>query len=212
MLRTPPPPPPPNGPPEGERSGRSGGGGGGDNKNKDRARGRGGGAARSRSQTNRGDQGDGGGSRARGEGGRGPPAGAGQGDRGGEGAGGRPRASSGTVWEDLAGYSRAVRVGDRILVSGPTATHGRRVIGGDDPGAQATFCLDKIQGAIESLGGTLDDVVRTRVFVADVKDWEPVSRAHGRRFGRVRPANTLVQAALIGAGYLVEIEAEAVVG
>ncbi len=125
---------------------------------------------------------------------------------------GRARADSGTIWEELAGFSRGFRVGNRILVSGTTATHGSRLIGGNDAGAQATFCLDKIQGAIESLGGSLEEVVRTRVYVTDAGDAEAVSRAHGRRFGRIRPANTLVQAGLIGDGYLVEMEAEAVVG
>lgn len=124
---------------------------------------------------------------------------------------GRTRAQSGTIWEEIAGFSRAVRIGDRILVSGTTATHGDRVVGGDDPGAQATFCLDKLQGAIESLGGSLDDVVRTRIYVRHAHEWEPVSRAHGRRFGAVRPANTLVRADLIGDEYRVEMEAEAVV-
>ena len=124
----------------------------------------------------------------------------------------RARAESGTIWEEIAGFARAVRVGDRILVSGTTATHGDRIVGGDDPGAQATFCLDKIQGAIESLGGRLEDVVRTRIYVRHADEWEPVSRAHGRRFGEIRPANTLVRADLIGEGYRVEMEAEAVVG
>lgn len=123
----------------------------------------------------------------------------------------RLRASSGTIWEEVAGFSRAVRVGDRILVSGTTATHGDRVVGGDDPGSQAVFCLDKLQGAIESLGGRLEDVVRTRIYIRHADQWEPVSRAHGRRFGKVRPANTLVRADLIGDAYLVEMEAEAMV-
>lgn len=129
-----------------------------------------------------------------------------------EGPGERTRALSGTVWEDLAGFSRAVRKGDRILVSGTTATHGDRLIGGTDAGSQTHFVLDKIEGAIRSLGGTLDDVVRTRIYVADPAVAEPVSRAHGARLGHVQPANTLVHAGLIGDGYLVEIEAEAVVG
>ncbi len=129
-----------------------------------------------------------------------------------EGPGVRRRALSGTVWEDLAGFSRAVRVGDRILVSGTTATHGSRLVGGDDAYAQAVFCLDKVQGAVESLGGSLSDIVRTRVYVDDPDVWEEVSRAHGERFRRLQPANTLVHAGLVGDGYLVEIEAEAVVG
>ncbi len=127
------------------------------------------------------------------------------------GAASRPRVLTGTVWESLAGYARAVRVGDRILVSGTTATHGDRVMGGSDPAAQAHYVLDKLTGAIESLGGKLDDVVRTRVYVRNVADWEPISRAHGQRFGDIQPANTLVRAELIGEEYLVEMEAEAVV-
>lgn len=123
---------------------------------------------------------------------------------------GRRRAFSGTVWEDLAGFCRAVRVGDRVLVSGTTATHGSRCIGGDDPAAQAHFVIDKIEGALESLGANLGDVVRTRIFVRRLDDWEPVARAHGERFAGIHPANTLVQAGLVGDEYLVEMEAEAV--
>lgn len=125
---------------------------------------------------------------------------------------GRQRAFSGTPWEDLAGFCRAVRVGDRVLVSGTTATHGARCIGGRDPAAQAHFVIDKIEGALESLGADLADVVRTRVFVRRMEDWEPVARAHGERFAGIHPANTLVQAALVGDEYLVEMEAEAVRG
>jgi len=127
------------------------------------------------------------------------------------GVDGRLRVQSGTPWEDFAGYCRAVRTGDRIHVSGTTATHGDRTIGGGDPAAQAHFVIDKIEGAIASLGGQLEDVVRTRVFVQNMADWEPIARAHGARFGEIRPANTLVQASLIGDSNLVEIEAEAVV-
>lgn len=121
------------------------------------------------------------------------------------------RAVSGTVWEELAGFARAVRKGDRILVSGTTATHGDRLIGGTSASSQTHFCLDKIEGAIQSLGGTLDDVVRTRVYVPDPSVASAVSAVHGTRLGHIRPANTLVQAGVIGEGYLVEIEAEAVV-
>ncbi len=126
---------------------------------------------------------------------------------------GRLRVDSGSMWEPLAGYSRAVRDGNRILVSGTTATHGSAgVIAPGDAGAQATYILDKIAASLRSAGGTLDDVVRTRVYLTDVNDWEAVSRAHGRVFGEIRPANTLLQvAALVGEGYRVEIEAEAVV-
>ncbi|GAB5552493.1 MAG: hypothetical protein Sapg2KO_20840 [Saprospiraceae bacterium] len=123
----------------------------------------------------------------------------------------RSKALSGTIWEDLAGFSRAVRIGDRILVSGTTATHGTRMIGGTDPAAQAQFVLDKIEGAIQSLGGQLEDVVRTRIYIQRMQDWEPISKVHGRVFGTIQPANTLIRADLIGEGYLVEIEAEAIV-
>ena len=123
----------------------------------------------------------------------------------------RTKVLSGTIWEDMAGYSRAVRKGNRISVSGTTATHGERMIGGNDPAAQAHFVIDKIQGAIESLGGKLEDVVRTRVFINNINDWESVARAHGERFKDIQPANTLVEARLVGEGYLVEIEADAIV-
>jgi enamine deaminase RidA (YjgF/YER057c/UK114 family) len=83
------------------------------------------------------------------------------------------------------------------------------VIGGTDAAAQTHFAIDKIEGALQSLGGRLDDVVRTRVFVSRLADWPAVARAHGARFGRIKPANTLVRADLVGNEYLVEIEAEA---
>ncbi len=118
---------------------------------------------------------------------------------------------SGTYWEDMAGYSRAIRTGNTIKVSGTTATHGDLMIGGNDLKAQTHFVIDKIEGAILSLGGKLEDVDRTRIFVNDVNDWEPVARAHGERFKDIQPANTLVEAKLVGEGYKVEIEAEATI-
>ncbi|MDW3191125.1 MAG: aldo/keto reductase [Cytophagales bacterium] len=120
-------------------------------------------------------------------------------------------ALSGTYWEDVAGFSRAIRKGNTIKVSGTTATHGDRMIGGNDLKAQTHFIIDKIEGAILSLGGTLEDVDRTRIFLNDVNDWEPVSLAHGERFRDIQPANTLVEARLVGEGYRVEIEAEATI-
>jgi aryl-alcohol dehydrogenase-like predicted oxidoreductase/enamine deaminase RidA (YjgF/YER057c/UK114 family) len=122
---------------------------------------------------------------------------------------GRSACLSGTTWERLAGFARAVRHGNRISVSGTTATLGDRVIGGRDPAAQTHFVIDKIEGALQSLGASLSDVVRTRVFVSDIQHWEAVARAHGARFGHIKPANTLVEAKLVGSEYLVEIEAEA---
>jgi enamine deaminase RidA (YjgF/YER057c/UK114 family) len=124
----------------------------------------------------------------------------------------RTSVSSGTAWEEMAGYARAVRVGDRILVSGTTATGPSGLVGGADPAAQARYAIDKIAAAIEQLGGRLEDVVRTRVYVSSVEHWQPVAIVHGERFGHIRPANSLVEARLVGPEYLVEIEAEAVVG
>lgn len=122
---------------------------------------------------------------------------------------GRTLCLSGTTWESVAGFARAVRQGRRIFVSGTTATMGERVVGGSDPAAQAHFVIDKIEGALQSLGGALADVVRTRVYVRNIADWEDVARVHGARFGAIQPANTLVAATLVGEQYLVEIEAEA---
>lgn len=124
----------------------------------------------------------------------------------------RTSVQSGTHWEALAGYARAVRVGERILVSGTTATGPDGLVGAGDPVAQARFIIDKIEAAIGQLGGALRDVVRTRVYVRDIADWEAVARVHGERFAEIRPVNTLVQAQLVGPEYLVEIEAEAIVG
>jgi len=124
----------------------------------------------------------------------------------------RQRVSSGSVWEPLAGFSRAVRVKDTIRVSGTTATHGLdRCVAPGDAGAQTTYILDKIAASISALGGSLDDIVRTRIYLRDVAQWEPVSRAHGRVFADIRPANTLVEAGALVGDYEVEIEAEAVV-
>ncbi len=128
------------------------------------------------------------------------------------GPNGTTKCFSGTPWEPLAGYSRATRTGSRIHVSGTTATHGSRLVGGSDAAAQTHAVIDKIAGALQSLGGRLEDVVRTRIFVSNVAHWEAVSRAHGERFARIQPANTLVEARLIGDEYLVEIEAEADLG
>jgi aryl-alcohol dehydrogenase-like predicted oxidoreductase/enamine deaminase RidA (YjgF/YER057c/UK114 family) len=123
--------------------------------------------------------------------------------------GGRVLCLSGTPWESLAGFSRATRQGSRVHVSGTTATHGSLAIGGTDAAAQTHFAIDKIAGALQSLGARLEDVIRTRVFVRRLEDWEPVARAHGERFGHIQPANTLVSAGLVGDEYLVEVEAEA---
>ena len=119
---------------------------------------------------------------------------------------------SGTVWEEMASYCRAVRVGDHIWVSGTTASGPDGLVGGDDPAAQTHYIFDKFEKAITDLGGKFTDIVRTRIFVSDVAHWEPAARAHGERMKGIMPANTLVEARLIGDEFLVEIEAEAVIG
>ena len=125
---------------------------------------------------------------------------------------GRMRVSSGSVWEPIAGFSRAVRVKDMIRVSGTTATHGAdRCVAPGDAGAQTTYILDKIAASVSALGGKLDDVVRTRIYLRDAATWEPVSRAHGRFFGEIKPANTMIETGDLIGDYEVEIEAEAIV-
>jgi enamine deaminase RidA (YjgF/YER057c/UK114 family) len=120
--------------------------------------------------------------------------------------------SSGTPWEALAGYSRAVRTGSHVFVSGTTASApDGSLLGGNDPYGQARAILAKIEAALTEAGATLADVVRTRVYVSTIADWEPVARAHGEVFSAIRPANTLVEARLV-AGRLVEIEADAIIG
>ncbi len=125
----------------------------------------------------------------------------------------RWRVDSGSVWEPLAGYARAVRDGEHVFVSGTTATHGSgTVVAPGDAAAQTTWILDKISASLQALGASLNDVMRTQVFLRDVADWEGVAREHGRVFGEIRPANTMLQAgALIGPDYRVEIEAQALV-
>lgn len=124
----------------------------------------------------------------------------------------RQVAGSGSIWEGKAGFSRALRHGDRILVSGTTATapDGSIVCAGDAEG-QAVYVLDKIAAAIASLGGQMEDVVLTRIHLADIDDWEAVSAVHARYFGLVRPANTLLGAGALVGDYRIEIEAEAIV-
>ncbi|MBI5669310.1 MAG: RidA family protein [Chloroflexi bacterium] len=125
----------------------------------------------------------------------------------------RQNIPSGTKWEAIAGYSRAVRLGNIVHVSGTTATdeHGN-VVGADDPYAQTVYIIQKIERALKPTGATLRDVVRTRIYVTDISRWEDVARAHGEYFGAILPTNTLVEvSALVGPEYLVEMEAEAII-
>jgi enamine deaminase RidA (YjgF/YER057c/UK114 family) len=125
----------------------------------------------------------------------------------------RQRVGSGSVWEGLAGYARAVRSGNRVLVSGTTATHGRgEIVCPGDAEGQTVYILDKIEAALQALGASIDDVVRTRVYLRDASRWEGPARVHGRRFADVRPANTLLAVAGLVGDYEVEIEVEAEVG
>lgn len=118
--------------------------------------------------------------------------------------------STGTIWEDRVGYARAVRVGSHIHVSGTLGATAEGEPAGDAYG-QAIAAFDRIRGALEALGGSLDDVVRTRMFVVDIDEHhEAVGRAHGELLGTVRPASTMVGiSALIGPGFVVEIEVDA---
>ena len=123
----------------------------------------------------------------------------------------RQRVSSGTVWESSVGYSRAVRAGSMVFVSGTTATDDDgQLVGPDDAAAQTRFILQKIEAALVSAGATLQDVVRTRMFVTDISQWEAIGAVHGEFFKDIRPAATMVEVSrLIDERQLIEIEVDA---
>lgn len=121
----------------------------------------------------------------------------------------RRNISSGVKWEDIVGYSRAVKVGNVIEVAGTTAIdEAGNLVGADDPYEQTKYILTKIEQALMKAGGTLEDVVRTRIFTTDISRWEEIGRAHGEFFKEIKPASTMVEVkALINPMLLVEIEA-----
>jgi len=126
---------------------------------------------------------------------------------------GRQLISSGSAWEGKIGYSRAIRVGNQVHVSGTTATDAQgAVVGPGDPEAQADYILQKIAAALAEAGAELSHVVRTRMYVTNINDWEKIALAHGKYFGEIRPATTIVEVSkLINPEHLLEIEAEALI-
>ena len=124
----------------------------------------------------------------------------------------RVKYSSGVIWEDLVGYSRAVKIDDRILISGTTSIVDGKIIGDGDPYLQTKTIIDKLETVLHQAESKLEDIVRLRVYVTDISGWEEVGRALGESFKKIKPAQTLVAvSALVDPKMMVEIEAEAVI-
>lgn len=121
--------------------------------------------------------------------------------------------STGAKWEDIVGYSRAVKIGNLIEVTGTVAVDGSgELVGKGDPYLQTKFIILKVEGVLQQLNAKLSDVVRTRIFTTDISKWEEIGKAHGEFFGEIKPATTMLEVSkLINADYLVEIEFTAVV-
>ena len=123
----------------------------------------------------------------------------------------RTNISSGAIWEDEVGYSRAVKIGRVVEVSGTSAIDRDKIIAANDPYQQTKFIIRKIERAINEAGGSLEDVIRTRIYVTNINDWSAIGKAHGEFFRNIKPATTMVEVkSLIDPNFVVELEATAI--